>query len=115
MQLSLSPEKVQVLRADTEDADVEDIIRSPRVEVDVERRSVTVAASDRTEEGSISGELVASARGLKITCGQTHAERRSLHLTFSRPDELDHAVARLEQRGLSVVRSEEDPNYRRGG
>ncbi len=114
MQLSLSPQKVQVLRADAEDAEIEHIIGSPSVEIDVDRRAVKVTAPDEVEEASIQGDLIASARGVKITCNSDGDERRSLHLTFARPEELDAAVAKLEQGGLAVVRSGDDPDYRRG-
>lgn len=112
MQLTLSPQKVQVLRADTEDADIKHIIESPTVEIDMQAGAVKVTAADEVEEASIHGDLIASARGVKITCGSDGDERRSLHLTFARPEELDAAVASLEDGGLTVVRSGDDPEFR---
>lgn len=114
MQLSLSPQKVQVLRADMEDADVDHIIESPVVDIDVHGRSVKVTGMDEVEEASIHGDLIASARGVKITCDSQGEQRRSLHLTFTRPEDLDAAVAGLEEGGFTVVRSGDDPDYREG-
>jgi hypothetical protein len=64
------------------------------------------------EEGNIEGELVASARGLKVTCGGEGDERRSLHLAFSDPAELDELVGRLQGAGLSVLLSQDDPDFK---
>lgn len=110
--LNLSPVKVQLIRADLEDADITDVIESPSVTVDPRGRKVSIRGGERSEEGSIQGELAASARGVKITCGGEGEETRSIHLTFSEPSELDSAVEQLEGAGLTVVRSTADPEVR---
>lgn len=112
---TVSPLKVHILSADANEVDVRDIIESPDVQLDPSARSIRVAAGDRVEQGNIEGELIASARGLKVTCGLDGDERKSLHLAFAEPSELDQLVGRLEDAGLSVVRSEDDPEYRSEG
>lgn len=110
----VSPLKVHVLSADATEVDVHDIIQTPDVQMDPSARSIRVSAGDRVEEGNIEGELIASARGLKVTCGLDGDERKSLHLAFAEPAQLDDLVERLEAAGLSVVRSDDDPEYRAG-
>jgi hypothetical protein len=112
---TVCPQKVHVLSADASEVDVEDIIQAPEVTLDPSQRSIRVSGADRTEEGSIDGELVASARGLKVTCGVVGDERKSLHLAFASPHELDDLVGRLEGAGLSVLRSQDDPDYKNEG
>lgn len=111
---TVSPVKVHILRADASEAAVTDIIQSPEVQVDPSGGSITVSAGDRVEQGSME-ELIASARGLKVTCGRDGEERKSLHLAFSEPAQLDEVVERLEGAGLTVIRSQEDPDYRSEG
>jgi hypothetical protein len=106
--IKATPKKVHVLRADAAEVDVEDIIHSPAVEIDVERRSISVQTEGRNEIGEMS-ELIASSRGLKVTCDNDGHERRSLHLAFERPEQLDELVSRLESGGLAVLRSDVDP------
>ena len=108
---TVSPVKVHILRADASEVDVADIIQGPEVQLDPSASSIRVSAGDRVEEGNIE-ELIASARGLKVTCGRDGGERKSLHLAFSAPEQLDDLVGRLEGAGLSVVRSQDDPDYR---
>ena len=108
---TVSPVKVHILRADASEVDVADIIQAPEVQLDPTSGSIRVSTDDRVEEGNIE-ELIASARGLKVTCGRDGEERKSLHLAFSEPEQLDDVVGRLEGAGLSVVRSEDDPEYR---
>lgn len=111
----VSPVKVHVLSGDASEVEVEDIIATPDVQVDPSGRSIRVSSGERVEEGNIEGEMIASARGLKVTCGVVGDERKSLHLSFAEPQELDELVGRLEGTGFAVVRSQDDPEYRSEG
>ncbi|HJR44937.1 MAG TPA: hypothetical protein VJ927_04975 [Actinomycetota bacterium] len=110
--LTVSPRKVQFLRADKADADVGDIFDNPTVVIDPASRSVSVSTNGREEKGNIQGDLIASKRGLKITCGSDGEELRSIHMVFEEPDDLDSVAQDLESAGLTVVRSQDDPEYR---
>lgn len=109
---TVSPSKVHVLSADASEVDVEDTIEGAEVQVDPSTRSIRVSTGSRVEEGNIEGEPIASGRGLKITCGRDGDDRKSLHLAFSERGELDDLLQRLEEAGISVVRSRDDPDYR---
>lgn len=109
----VTPGKVQLIEADESYSDVNGIIENATVELDPEGRRLTVSGQDREEKGSIEGDLIASARGVKITCGQDGGVRKSLHLAFSERSDLDALLDQLSGAGLHVVRSlDEDPEVR---
>lgn len=111
--ISVSPAKVQFIEADESNSDVNGIIEGATVQVDPAARTVRISGEGREEEASIEGELIASARGLKIMCGQDGDVRKSLHLAFNERSELDELLAQLQEAGLSVVRAlDEDPELR---
>ncbi len=111
--ISTSPAKVQFIEADEASSDVNGIIEGATVEVDAGACTVRISGEGRDEKASIEGELIASARGLKILCGQDGDVRKSLHLAFNERSELDDLLARLQEAGLSVVRAlDEDPDLR---
>jgi hypothetical protein len=109
-----NPQKVHLLNADAAEVEVEDILHAPAVEIDMDRRSISVVAEGHNESGEMS-ELIASARGLKVACGSEGGARRSLHLAFERPEDLDELVSRLEAGGVTVVRSDLDPEVKTYG
>ena len=111
--ISVAPAKVQLIEADETYSDVNGIIEGANVEIDPADRSLRVSGQGREENGSIEGDLIASARGVKITCGQDDGVKKSLHLAFSERAELDSLLEQLSGAGLSVVRAlDEDPEIR---
>ena len=111
-EITASPQKVHLLSADQEHAGVQDVLESPSVSIDPGARSVSITGDGRTEEGNIDGDIIASDQALKITCGRDGEELKSIHLVFGNPGEMDSLAGRLEGAGLTVVRSQEDPEYR---
>lgn len=110
--ITASPQKVHLLSADQEDAGVQDVLESASVSIDPGARSVTITGGGRTEEGNIDGDIIASDQALKITCGRDGEELKSIHMVFGDPGEMDALAVRLEGAGLTVVRSQDDPEYR---
>lgn len=111
--ISVSPIKAQFIAADGSNSEINDVVRAPRVELDPEGRTLKLSSEGREETGSIEGDLIASARGVKITCGGDDGVRRSLHLSFQQRAELDELLERLSAAGLKVVRAlDEDPQVR---
>lgn len=111
--ISVTPAKVQFIEADETFSDVNGIIESATVEIDPAGRSLEVRGPGHETNGSIEGDLIASARGVKITCGQEDGINKSLHLAFSERAELDALLEQLSGAGLSVVRAlDEDPEVR---
>ena len=111
--ITVTPAKVQLIEADETFSDVNGIIEGATVDIDPGGRSLDVRGQDREEKGSIEGDLIASARGVKITCGQDGGVKKSLHLAFSERAELDALLEQLSAAGLSVVRAlDEDPEIR---
>lgn len=111
--VSVTPAKVQLIEADETYSDVNGIIEGATVDIDPAARSLKVSGQGREETGSIEGDLIASARGVKITCGQDEGVKRSLHLAFSERSELDALLDQLSDEGLSVVRAlDEEPEVR---
>jgi hypothetical protein len=111
--ISVVPAKVQLIEADGTYSEVNGIIEGAEVELDPNARTVRISSPEHEEKGSIEGDLIASARGLKVTCGVDDGVRKSLHLAFSERSELDELLGRLEQGGLPAVRSlDEDPELR---
>ena len=112
MSVSAAPQKVHLLRADQDDAGVQDVLENAKVEIDTGSRSVAIAADGRNEQGNIEGDIIASDQALKITCGRDGDDVLSIHMVFGDAAELDSVVGDLEADGLEVVRSEDDPQYR---
>lgn len=111
--ISVTPAKVQFIEADEAYSDVNGIIEGATVELDPHARSLKVRGKGREEKGAIEGDLIASARGVKITCGQEDGLRKSLHLAFTERSELDSLLEELTAAGLGVVRAlDEDPDVR---
>lgn len=110
--ITASAAKVHLLSADQEDAGVQDVLENASVSIAPAERSVSITGDGRTEEGKIEGDIVASDQALKITCGRDGEERKSIHMVFGDAAELDSFAERLEGAGLTVVRSEDDPEYR---
>lgn len=111
--ISVSPAKVQFIAADETSSDVNGVIEGATVHLDPDARAVRISGQNGEEKGSIEGDLIASARGLKITCGQDDGLRKSLHLAFNERSELDELLERLRDSGLSVIRAlDEDPEIR---
>ena len=111
--ISVTPTKVQFIAADDTNSAVNEVIQEARVELDPVARAVRILGQGREEKGSIVGDLIASARGVKITCGLEGDVKKSLHLSFSERSELDDLLERLQAAGLPVVRAlDEDPEVR---
>lgn len=111
--ISVVPAKVQLIEADETYSDVNGIIEGAEVELDPRGRAVRISSPDHEEKASIEGDLIASARGVKVTCGIDDGVRKSLHLAFLERSELDELIERLVDSGLPVVRSlDEDPEVR---
>lgn len=111
--ITVTPAKVQLIEADETYSDINGIIEGASVDIDPDGRSIDVHGQGREEKGSIEGDLIASARGVKITCGQDGDVKKSLHLAFSERAELDALLEQLSAAGLSIVRAlDEDPEVR---
>lgn len=111
--ITVTPVKVQLIEADETYSDINGVIEGATVDIDPQGRSLQVRGDGREEKGSIEGDLIASARGVKITCGQDGGVRKSLHLAFSERPELDALLEQLSDAGLNVVRAlDEDPEVR---
>ena len=110
--ITASAEKVHLLSADREDAGVQDVLENASVSIQPGERSVSITSDGRAEEGNIEGDIIASDQALKVTCGRDGEELKSIHMVFGDPAELDSFTQRLEGAGLTVVRSQDDPEYR---
>ena len=111
--VSVTPSKVPLIEADETYSDVNGVIEGATVELDPNGRTLKVTGQDREESGSIQGDLIASARGVKITCGQDDGVTKSLHLAFSERSQLDALLEQLTGAGLNVIRAlDEDPEVR---
>lgn len=111
--ISVTPAKVQLIEAHESYSDVNGVIEGATVHLDPNEGAIRVKGEGREEKGAIEGDLIASARGVKITCGQDDGLRKSLHLAFTERSELDSLLEQLKDAGLSVVRAlDEDPEVR---